>query len=259
MSAFLLACACAFAGPVKAPAASAGAALDYVALGDSYSAGVGAGNYVGADRSCFRSNRAYPVLWAAAHASSFSFAACNGAQTDDVLEGQLGTLGPGTDLVTLSVGGSDSGYAAVMAICVLPGSGACLSAVARAHTYIDGTLPGNLDRLYTAIRGRAPAARVVVLGYPHFYQPHGTCQGGLHDAERAALNDAVDHLDRVIARQAAAHGFTFADPRRAFTGHEICSVSPWLRSVNWMNLTESYHPTASGQADGYLPLLADAL
>ncbi|MEU0007189.1 SGNH/GDSL hydrolase family protein [Streptomyces sp. NPDC006314] len=256
-SAFLLAAACAFAGPTRAPAAPSRAALDYVALGDSYSAGVGAGSYVSSGTGCLRSRRAYPVLWAAAHASSFSFTACNGAGTSDVLAKQLGPLSPRTDLVSISVGGSDSGYAGVMATCVLPGTTACKSAVTRAHSVMDGALPANLDRLYSAIRTKAPAARVVVLGYPHFYQLHGACRGGLHDTERAALNEAVDHLNSVIAKRAAEHGFTFADVRTAFTGHEICSSSPWLRSVDWLNLTESYHPTASGQSLGYLPLLAD--
>ncbi|MFI5977475.1 SGNH/GDSL hydrolase family protein [Streptomyces sp. NPDC051452] len=258
-SAFLVAVAAsAFTGPATAPAAPRATALDYVALGDSYSAGVGAGDYVTSDAACFRSSRAYPVLWAATHASSFSFTACNGARTTDVLAEQLGPLDARTDLVSISVGGSDSGYGRVMATCVLPGTSACLSAVTRARSYMDGVLPANLDRLYSAIRAKAPGAHVVVLGYPHFYQVRGTCQGGLHSEERSALNAAVDHLNGVIAGRATAHGFTFADVRTVFTGHEICSSSPWLRSVEWLNLTESYHPTASGQALGYLPLLTSA-
>ena len=47
---------------------SAGAAssVHYVALGDSYSSGDGAGHY--SDGSCRESSNAYPVLWAAANA-----------------------------------------------------------------------------------------------------------------------------------------------------------------------------------------------
>ncbi|MFG2123573.1 SGNH/GDSL hydrolase family protein [Streptomyces sp. NPDC048710] len=264
VSSALLAAACTLAGPATAPAAPSAEAmhseaLDYVALGDSYSAGVGAGSYFTSASDCLRSGRAYPVLWAAAHApSSFSFTACNGAGTSDVMSSQLGPLSTRTDLVSITVGGSDSGFSGVMAACVLPGTKACLSAVAKARTFMDGTLPGNLDRLYSAIRGKAPAAHVVVLGYPHLYQPHGTCSGGLTDTERSALNEAVDQLNRVTAKRAVAHGFTFADPRAAFAGHEICSATPWLHSVDWLDLTESYHPTAPGQSQGYLPLLSGA-
>ncbi|TVZ83148.1 SGNH/GDSL hydrolase family protein [Streptomyces sp. BK340] len=264
VSSALVAAACTLAGPATAPAApSAGAthseALDYVALGDSYSAGVGAGSYFTSASDCLRSGRAYPVLWAAAHApSSFSFTACNGARTSDVLSSQLGPLTSRTDLVSITVGGSDSGFSGVMATCVLPGTEACFSAVAKARAFMGGTLPGSLDRLYSAIRSKAPAARVVVLGYPHLYQVHGTCSGGLADTERSVLNEAVDQLNGVIAERAVDHGFTFADPRAAFAGHEICSSTPWLHSVDWLDLTESYHPTAPGQSLGYLPLLTGA-
>lgn len=50
----------------------------YVALGDSYAAGTGAGDY-GSSGQCYRSANAYPQLWAKAHSpSSFTFAACGG-------------------------------------------------------------------------------------------------------------------------------------------------------------------------------------
>ncbi|MQY32491.1 Lipase 1 [Streptomyces sp. RB17] len=230
--------------------------MGYVALGDSYSAGLGAGDYLPTGTNCKRSSRAYPVLWASAHkVTSFAFPACNHARTSDVLSGQLGALGAGTRLVTLTVGGMDAGFAGVMTTCALGGTSRCLSAVADARTAVDRSLGDSLDRLYSAIRDRAPAARVVVLGYPHLYRLRGTCEIGLQDSARAALNDGVDHLDALIARRAAAHGFTFADVRPAFAGHEICSRSPWLHSVDVLAPTESYHPTSPGQSHGYLPVL----
>ncbi|WNM36280.1 SGNH/GDSL hydrolase family protein [Streptomyces sp. Li-HN-5-11] len=258
-SSLLLAAACALAGPAATEAVPSTAATGYVALGDSYSAGVGAGDYLASGADCLRSGLAFPALWASAHApSSFSFTACDRARTSDVIAHQLGPLNPRTGLVTLTAGGSDAGFSHVMETCVLQGHDACLSAVARARSFMDGTLPGNLDRLYAAIRRKAPAARVVVLGYPRLYRLHGTCRGGLDEAERSALNGAVDLLDSVISARAADHEFRFADVRGAFTGHEICSASPWLHSVVWLDPPESYHPTAPGQSLGYLPLLTGA-
>ncbi|MEV6838317.1 SGNH/GDSL hydrolase family protein [Streptomyces sp. NPDC051133] len=255
-SSLLLAAAYLLAGPATARAAPSAVTAAYVALGDSYSAGVGAGDYLPGPAGCKRSSRSYPVLWAAAHrAGTFAFTACNGARASDVLADQLGPLGPGTRLVSLTVGGSESGFGAVMTICALGGATPCLSAVDHARTTMDGSLPQGLDRLYSAIRDRAPAAHVVVLGYPHLYQLAGTCRTGLKDSERAAINDAVDHLNGVIAKRAADHGFTFADVTAAFAGHEICSRSPWLHSVDVLAVTESYHPTAPGQQFGYLPVL----
>ena len=59
------------------------AAGRYVALGDSYSSGTGAGSY-GSSGSCKRSANSYPQLWANANGpSSFAFVACSGAVTSE--------------------------------------------------------------------------------------------------------------------------------------------------------------------------------
>ncbi|MFD6230977.1 SGNH/GDSL hydrolase family protein [Streptomyces sp. NPDC060232] len=255
-SSLLLAAGAALSGAGQAAAAQAD--FGYVALGDSYSSGLGAGNYDGASGNCKRTTRAYPALWAAAHSpQTFAFTACSGARTDDVLSGQLGPLNSGTDLVSITIGGNDAGFSDVMTTCVLQSESTCVNRVNQAKAYVDSTLPGRLDQVYDAIDSRAPAARVVVLGYPRFYKLNGTCTTGLTEGERTAINGAADHLNAAIAKRAADHGFTFASVAGAFTGHEICSGSPWLHSVNWLNIAESYHPTASGQSGGYLPVLTN--
>ncbi|MEV7415682.1 SGNH/GDSL hydrolase family protein [Streptomyces sp. NPDC089919] len=258
-SSLLLAAAAALIGAAPSSAAPQAAATDYVALGDSYSSGVGAGSYDSASGSCKRSTKAYPKLWAAAHSpSSFAFTACSGARTGDVVSGQLGPLNSGTDLVSITIGGNDAGFADVMTTCVLQSESTCLSRINQAKAYVDSTLPGNLDRVYDAIRSRAPAAHVVVLGYPRFYKLSGSCVTGLSETERAAINSASDYLNAATAKRAADHGFTYAGVVGAFTGHEICSSSAWLHSVNWLDIGESYHPTASGQSGGYLPPFSSA-
>jgi hypothetical protein len=226
-----------------------------VALGDSYASGVGAGSYLADSGDCKRSTKAHPYLWAAANSpSSFAFTACSGARTGDVLSGQLGPLNTATGLVSISVGGNDAGFADVMTTCVLQSDSTCLSRVATARAYVDSTLPGRLDSVYSAIRTRAPNAHVVVLGYPRFYQLGTSCVG-LSETKRKAINDAADHLANAIATRARAHGFTFGDVRATFTGHEICSGDSWLHSVDWLNIGNSYHPKAAGQSGGYLPVL----
>ncbi|WP_046501411.1 SGNH/GDSL hydrolase family protein [Streptomyces odonnellii] len=257
-SSLVLGVVLALTGAAAAQAAPA-AAVDYVALGDSYSSGVGAGAYDSSSGNCKRTPRAYPALWAAANApTTFAFTACSGARTGDVTAGQLGPLNAATDLVSISIGGNDAGFADVMTTCVLQSEATCLNRVAQARSYVDSTLPGNLNSVYGAIRSKAPSARVVVLGYPRFYQLNGTCVVGLSENERAAINAASDHLNSVTSKRAAAHGFTFASVAGAFTGHEICSGNAWLHSVNWLNIGESYHPTAAGQSGGYLPVFTSA-
>lgn len=248
-AALLLGCLLALTG--AAPAHAAGPA--YVALGDSYSSGLGAGSYDPQSGSCKRSTKAYAALWATAHSpSSFAFTACSGATTEDVRARQLDPVTASTGLVSISVGGNDAGFGDVMSTCVRSSQAACLDRVAKARAYVDTTLPGLLDRTYDAIHDRGPRAHVVVLGYPHFYRRPGTCLLGLSDASRKAVNGAADDIDGVIAKRAADHGFAFADVRDSFAGHELCSGDPWLHSVT-LPVGESYHPTATGQAFGYLP------
>ncbi|WP_433855624.1 SGNH/GDSL hydrolase family protein [Streptomyces kronopolitis] len=257
-SAFFVTSALALTGASAAASAQLLTATGYVALGDSYSSGVGAGSYDSASGSCKRSAKSYPALWAAAHSpSSFRFTACSGARTGDVLSSQLGPLSSSTGLVSITIGGNDAGFADTMTTCALQGESACLSRVAQARSFIDSTLPGRLDGVYDAISQKAPAARVVVLGYPHFYRLNGTCFAGLSERSRAAINAAADDINGVMAKRAADHGFSFADVNATFSGHELCSGSPWLHSVTFP-VDESYHPTAAGQSGGYLPVFASA-
>lgn len=171
MTSLLLAVGVALTGAATAQASQQAAATGYVALGDSYSSGVGAGSYISSSGDCKRSTKAYPYLWAAANSpSSFNFTACSGARTGDVLASQMGPLGAGTGLVSVSVGGNDAGFADVMTTCVLQSDSNCLSRINTAKAYVDSTLPGQLDKVYSAISAKAPAAHVVVLGYPRFYR-----------------------------------------------------------------------------------------
>ncbi|WP_405611236.1 SGNH/GDSL hydrolase family protein [Streptomyces sp. NBC_00076] len=254
VSSLLLAVGTALTGAATAQASQLAATGGYVALGDSYSSGVGTGSYLSASGDCKRSAKAYPYLWAAAHSpSSFDFTACSGARTSDVLASQLTPLNSATALVSISVGGNDAGFSDVMTTCVLQSDSSCLSRIDTARAYVDSTLPGRLDSVYSAIRAKAPSARVVVLGYPRFYQLGATCVG-LSETKRKAINDAADYLDTAVAKRAADHGFAFGDVRGTFTGHELCSGSPWLNSLNLLNIGESYHPKAAGQSGGYLPV-----
>lgn len=237
---------------LSAPAYAAGA--NYVAMGDSYSSGVGTGGtYSGG--GCKRSTTAYPQLWANTHApSSFSFIACSGAKTGDVLTNQLGSLTASTTLVTISIGGNDAGFVDVITTCTLGSDSTCVNRVNQAKTFAQTQLPAKLDSVYTAIRQRSPSARVVVLGYPRFYKVPGSCSVGLSDTKRAAINSGADTLAQVTQGRVAAAGFTWVDMRGPWTGHEICSGDLWLNSLTWP-VEESYHPNRNGQARGYLPAL----
>jgi lysophospholipase L1-like esterase len=251
----LLCLAATAVGLSLAAAPASAAATNYVALGDSYSSGVGTGGpYSGG--GCKRSNSAYPALWASSHApASFAFVACSGAKTADVLANQVGSLSSSTTLVTISIGGNDAGFTDVITTCTLNDDQTCINRVEQAKTFARNDLPARLNNVYTQIRQRSPSARVIVLGYPRFYKVPGSCFAGLSDTKRSAINSGADVLADVTRGRVAAFGFTFVDLRNPWSTHEICgSGERWLNSLVWP-AEESYHPTTSGQSKGYLPAL----
>ena len=195
-----------------------------MALGDSYSSGVGAGSYIGSSGSCDQSTNAYPALWDAANQpASYVSEACSGATTATVLSSQLVALSSATTLVSITVGGNDVGFSSVMETCVLLPTSSCVSAVQHAEALIASQLPGELDSVLIAIHADAPNARVVVLDYPELYDlSRSSSCIGLSTTDRTDLNQGADQLDSQIQVAAARHGDVFADVRGAFSGHEIC-------------------------------------
>jgi lysophospholipase L1-like esterase len=240
-------------GTVTAASPAQAAEIEYVALGDSYSSGVGTPE---AEGPCLRSPQGYPQLWVDTHeVSSFVDASCSGAKTDDVRADQVSSLSSETDLVTITIGGNDVGFADTMIICALGTTASCLDAVERGREYAKTTLPGDLDATYTDIRERAATAQVYVLGYPRLFE-EGDCPGGLAPEKRAALNDAADELSDIIAGRVAAAGFRYVDVREQFAGHGVCAATAWINDFSLS--VRAYHPNPEGYRSGYLPALSAA-
>jgi lysophospholipase L1-like esterase len=237
--------------------AAAAAPQNYVALGDSYSSGVGTGSESG---PCGTSPQSYPALFAAAtHPATFTQAACSGATTADVTRTQVASLSSATSLASITIGGNDVGFSSILETCVLHSTSTCVAAVNSAETYARHTMPGLLGSTYATIRSHAPNAHVVVLSYPLFYDLGPWFCLGLSSTDHKKLDEGIGVLDGVIKTAAEQAGFSFADVRGAFTGHEICDGgSSWLHSLNVLDIDESYHPTASGQSKGYEPVFAAA-
>jgi hypothetical protein len=119
------------------------------------------------------------------------------------------------------------------------------------------TLPGSLNSVLGDIAARAPNARVVVLGYPDLYDLSRSASCiGLSTTDRTDLNAAAGKLDGQISAAAARYGDFYVNVQPYFAGHEICDSSSWLHPVNILDIDESYHPTATGQAHGYEPAFA---
>jgi lysophospholipase L1-like esterase len=234
---------------VLLPAASAAAAPQYVALGDSYASGVGTRVFYKESGECERSPDAYGPKIAAAKGYALSFQACSGATTTDLNQKQLGTLTTTTSLVTITIGGNDAGFSNVIINCALYFF-TCGSAISEADEFIQKKLPGLLETTYKDVRAKATTAKIVVLGYPKLFTKEGaTCNVNfLTSGNEKKMNESAVLLDGVIRARAEAAKFTFVNPTAPFESHEVCSSSEWLNGQS-NPLSESYHPNVAGQAD----------
>ena len=246
--------------PLLAPAPAHAAPPSYVALGDSYSSGVGTRTYLNDGTTCQRSVYAFPSLIAAAKGYALNLRACSGAKVSDVTSTQLSALSASTSYVTISVGGNDAGFTSVITTCAEPAwLSDCNGAVSKAQSYIKNTLPGSLSTLYAAIRARAPAATVVVVGYPRLFNGED-CNAltWFSPSDESLLNATADLINTKLAAAAAAKGFGFANPTSRFLGHAVCGNPEWLNGLS-NPISESYHPNRTGHASGFTPLVSPLL
>jgi lysophospholipase L1-like esterase len=234
---------------VGAPTAAAGSngTLQYVALGDSYAAGVGAGSYDGTD--CMRSSKGYPALLdAEKHINLQVNATCAGATTSTVAGTQLSELTPGVELVTLTVGGNDLGFAGLFETCSTPGQEAqCLTAITNAVTDEQLTnLYRNLTLLYGEVVERAPKALIVVTGYPYLFEPDPRNPIiTAFNAATAALNTTIEAAVNATRKDTGAN-IVYVDVTEQFEGHGIGTLDdPFINGPS-AGFPEAFHPNAAG-------------
>jgi lysophospholipase L1-like esterase len=255
----LLSAAALGAAMLLSPGVAHAAAPNYVALGDSYASGVGTRTYIESSGSCQRSTKAYAYIDAGRLGANLTFVACSGAKVANVTSSQLPSVTSSTDIVSVQVGGNDAGFSSVITECAKPSwLGDCNSAVANAQSIINNTLPDRLTTLYSSIRSRASAAKVVVVGYPRLF--NGTdCNAGtwFSPDEMTKLNATADLLNSRISSAAGAAGFTFVNPTSKFIGHSVCGSPEWINGLS-NPVSESYHPNVTGQA-AYADLVQPAL
>ncbi|WKN48372.1 SGNH/GDSL hydrolase family protein [Nocardioides sp. Arc9.136] len=251
-----------------AQAAPARAALEYVALGDSYSSAAGVQPVdPTAPVACQRSTRNYPHVIARRTGAQLTDVTCGGADTTDYREAQhpgvapqLDALSAGTDLVTMTIGGNDSGvFGTAIAQCSLAGfrSGGVGSPCRDEHgsTYEDtvrtSTYPA-LVRALTDVRERAPRARVAALGYPWILPATGGCFASMPVAEGdvAYLRSLQHTLNDAVRRAAEATGATYVDMEQVSEGHDACQPAGtrWIEPVFGGTNPVVVHPNAYGEA-----------
>jgi lysophospholipase L1-like esterase len=259
------------AGSVAAPAAAQESEpLDYVALGDSYTSGIGAPNIrisplypvdPANPLPCFQASPSYPdVLDARDDVQLTVNAACSGWTAAMVplqvqVASSAGLLNAETDIVTITAGGNDVNFRGVLQACLLHPLKECKTAVKAAEAVAKTEVLPALTAAYTAVRAKAPNAKIVALGYPHLFSPEFPDNAFIADKAAEEFNRGTDTLNKVIEKAAKkSPGTVYVDVTDEFAGHGFGSPDSWF-VFNPSNPLDgvSFHPTATGYAEGYYP------
>jgi lysophospholipase L1-like esterase len=251
----------------------------YVALGDSYTAGLGIPEQTGATTGCGQSSSSYPHLVAGTLRLDLTDVSCSSAtitdmtgpqSTDDGTNpAQLSALSASTALVTLGIGGNDIGWFSVMTRCteldlipaLIPGGSSSGLTPCEDYYTSGGTdqiqqriaaLTGPLADTLAQIRQRAPHARVYVVGYPDLLPAGGGGCGdtlGVTAGDIAFLNRLELRLNDALGRAAAAAGDGYVDTYTPSEGHDACAAptSRWLEPLLPSAPAAPLHPNAVGE------------
>ncbi|MFE3103863.1 SGNH/GDSL hydrolase family protein [Nocardia tengchongensis] len=248
----------------------------YVALGDSYAAGVGISNIL--DKPCSRSDRNYAHLFAAQRGYALTDVTCGGATIDTVTSSQLPAVTADTTLVTLGVGGNDIGFGQLVKDCVLAGTlgtgsgtgslatgsasgsaGAVAEVVAGCKNKYGAEMPGRLSmtaaklaQLLAAIRAQAPQARIVLVGYPKILPDNASLCAGRQPVLTGDVDwireSVVGGLNTMLRSQP---GTTYFSTYELYDGHDVCEAVPdrWVNGTSVDNGEGAqFHPNQYGHA-----------
>jgi hypothetical protein len=216
-----------------------------------------------------------------------AFDEVNKGQYHELTQLDQGFLDVNTTMVTLSIGGNDAGFGAVLKEClVFAGPLPCPDTKLAGDTEPMRTaLPKRLNEkvlpsIRTTLRSihrRAPNARIALMGYPVLIHPNGqdindgTCVPFVSMEEAIWLSDMANDLTdgmRIAAGQvAAATGaqITFVDPRPEMAAKGACGDPELIHAIIPTHTNgevegglavsqQSFHPKKAGT-----PLFAGAL
>lgn len=253
---------------VGVPPSQAATPVRYVALGDSYSSASGVLPADPTGASCTRSLVNYPHDIAGATSAQLTDVTCGAAETKDFFQSQQPGVAPqldavqkDTQLVTMTIGGNDSGvFINSIVDCGIAGASTAGQGSPCKDKYgtsfedtIRTTTYPSLVKALQAVRAKAPRAKVAILSYPWIMPETVGCFDRMPVAEgdvpyvhgiQATLNDAVK-------RAAEATGSTYVDMNGVSTGHDACQPigTRWIEPVLQGTNPVIVHPNALGESE----------
>lgn len=244
--------------PAPAVVTEVTAGLDYVAMGDSFSAGPFIGTMRTDPQGCARSKDNYPAFLADwLGVSSYTDVTCSAATTADLYapmttyDGattgpQLDAVSPGTDLVTIGIGGNDFGIYDSLIRCQEGPAHSCL--VARLRTDAR-KVAGHVEQAVRRILDVAPDAAVYVVGYPDILPTEGTCRAvGASPGLLGPVTEVAGLLNDSLRKGAEAAGASYVDMEAVSEGHDVCAKGrAWINGPRFRaGVAAPFHPKING-------------
>jgi len=261
------------------PASAAPPTVDYVALGDSYTAGIGAGPYDDTE-TCIQTSGGYvDIVAKTGRVNLLVNAACGGAElTGGPTSVATQLSAPETlaaladaDLVSITAGANDLGFAQIIGICATMSPTDCGHAVSAATSEANlSALTLALAETYKAIQATAPDATIVVLGYPLLFDtidppvtlPIGLTSQELINVGTVAINGAIEEAVN-SANDSYGTNAVYVGVTGRFAGHEVNSGDSWIFFAVHIDATgvpqldpRSFHPNKAGHRAYASALLA---
>ena len=262
------------AGIAAFPATSSAGGAVYVSLGDSYTSAPLVPVPTGKPIDCGRSTNNYPSDVARViRPASFTDVSCGSATTNEMAHAQTGLPLGGTNppqfdglsaadtLVTVGIGGNDAGLVGIAIQCgqldfLSPTGTKCKDSYTAGGSDpnvagIDATGP-KVAAVVQGIHGRAPQARVIVVGYPDPLPVNGTGCWPLvpiSPGDVAYFNSLMERLNNVLATVAAANSATYVDVFTSSIGHDACKppLIAWLNGLVPNSVAYPFHPNQMGE------------
>lgn len=271
-----LALALAMLAALTLVAAAGARAANYVSLGDSYAAGPLIPNYL-PPYGCLKSDRNYAHLAAPMIGLTLRDASCSGATTVDMTQAQNVEPGPNppqfnsldssTTVVSVTIGGNDIGFSEVAESCITlnPFSTPCKNKYDpggkdQLAERIAATAP-KVAAVLQGIHARSPNAKIYLVNYPAIFPETGSgCwpQMPISFGDTPYLRSTEQHLNSMLATQAAANGATLVNWYQASIGHDACKSlsNRWVEPLLPGSLAAPIHPNLAGMTGAAAALVA---
>jgi lysophospholipase L1-like esterase len=244
--------------PTPAVGTEVAAGIDYVAMGDSFSAGPFIGTMRTDPEGCARSRDNYPAFLADwLGVSSYTDVTCSAATTADLYAPmvmyngettgpQLDAVSAGTDLVTLGIGGNDFGIYDALIRCQKGPAATCPVDALRTDAR---KVAGHVEKAVRRVLAAAPDAAVYVVGYPDILPTEGTCRAvGVSPEVLGPVTEVAGLLNDSLREGATAAGASYVDMEAVSEGHDVCAKGrAWVNGPRFRaGVAAPFHPKING-------------